>query len=157
MGCSPTAVSFASQLQPIFNASCVTGCHGGTRPAGNLSLVSGTAFRALVSVRSGCSDGRLLVSPGAPDASYLVNKLEGTNLCSGGQMPLRGAGLSVSQIALFRDWICQGAPNQLTAGVRGGSAVFQHDTTMTRLRPACPVQTGRPWCLCRMLCRFCTP
>lgn len=111
MGCSPTPVSFASQLQPNFTATCVTGCHGGIRPAGDLSLLAGTAWRALVSVRSGCSDGRLLVSPGAPDASYLVNKLEGTNLCSGGQMPLRGAALPASQIALFRDWICQGAPN----------------------------------------------
>ena len=108
--CSATPVSYASQVQPIFTSSCVTGCHGGTRPSGDMSLVSGSSYRALVNVASGCGT-RLRVAPGLPGSSYLVDKLTGTNLCSGGQMPLRGAALPSSQLDLIRTWICQGAPN----------------------------------------------
>ena len=111
MGCG-AAVSFANQLQTIFTATCVTGCHGGVRPADNLALGAGVSYAALVNVRSSsCVDGRLRVRPRSADQSYLLNKLEGVNLCGGGQMPLRGAALAPDQIAMFRRWICHGAPN----------------------------------------------
>ncbi len=103
-------MSFAGAVQPILTAGCVTGCHGGMRPSGNLALTAGNSFRALVNVASSCG-GRLRVAPRLPGSSYLVDKLVGANLCSGGQMPLRGAALPASQIDLIRTWICQGALN----------------------------------------------
>jgi hypothetical protein len=105
-------VSFAAQVQPIFNASCNDmGCHAGMRPAEALSLETGKAFAELVNVTSGQCSGRPLVKPGAPAGSYLMDKLLGANLCMGSQMPKAGQSLPSTQIDLIRNWICQGAPN----------------------------------------------
>jgi hypothetical protein len=109
IGCGPT-VSFASQVQPIFNGSCTSNCHGGNRPAGGLSLASGAAYAELINVTSSCK-GRKQVAPGSPDASYIINKLTGVDMCAGSVMPKMGGELSPAQIDLIRGWICQGAPN----------------------------------------------
>jgi len=87
------------------------GCHAGARPAQSLSLESGKAFPALVNVASTECSARPLVKPGAPAGSYVVDKLLGTNLCSGSQMPKTGSSIPSQQIDLIRNWICQGAPN----------------------------------------------
>ena len=109
--CGP-AVSFAGQVQPVFTASCASaGCHTGNRPAASLSLASGAAFAALVNVPSSSCGSRLRVKPAAVSASYLVDKLLGTNLCSGTQMPKAGSGLPAAQLSAITGWICQGAPN----------------------------------------------
>jgi hypothetical protein len=97
-------VSFATQVQPIFTANCTTGCHGGVRPSAGLSLAAGASYASLVGVRSGCPDGRLRVTRGSVSASYLVNKLTGVGMLSGGPLP-------TAQIDLIRAWICNGAPN----------------------------------------------
>jgi hypothetical protein len=88
----------------------VTNCHGGNRPSAGLDLTTGHAYASLVGVPSGCS-GRLLVAPGSPSTSYIINKLTGVSMCSGTQMPARGVSLSQSQLDLLRSWICLGAPN----------------------------------------------
>jgi hypothetical protein len=105
------SVSFSSQIQPIFTASCVNaGCHpGGSAP---FSLASGASYANLVNVSSiagPCAVNMMRVLPGNPAASSLVNRLEGTSC--GVQMPLGGSPLPVSQLQLIRDWISQGAPN----------------------------------------------
>jgi hypothetical protein len=104
-------VSFSAQIQPIFNASCTTNCHGGARPSAGLDLLAGHAYANLVGVRSGCSDGRLRVAAGSPSTSYLVNKLTGIDMCGGTQMPARGVSLPQAQMDLLRSWICLGAPS----------------------------------------------
>ena len=81
----------------------------GNRPAGNLSLVSGAAYAELVNVVSTCG-GRKQVAPGSPSTSYLVNKVTGVGMCSGG-ICRNGRGTDAAQIAAIRAWICQGAPN----------------------------------------------
>jgi hypothetical protein len=108
VGCGPT-VSFANQVQPIFNASCTSNCHGGNRPAGGVSLAAGVAHAEIVNVTSSCR-GLKQVAPGAPGSSYLINKLTGVGMCSGSVMPKMGGELSAAQIDLIRAWICQGAP-----------------------------------------------
>jgi Stigma-specific protein, Stig1 len=108
-GCGPT-VSFAAQVQPIFTTDCTTRCHSGSQPAGNLSLASGVAHAELVNVVSTCG-GKKHVDPGSPSTSYLINKLTGVGMCSGGIMPKMGGELTAAQIATIRGWICQGAPN----------------------------------------------
>jgi hypothetical protein len=80
------------------------------RPAATLSLVAGSSYRALVNVASSTCSG-LRVAPGAVGQSYLMNKLYGTNLCSGSQMPKAGGALPAATLNVIAAWICQGAPN----------------------------------------------
>jgi hypothetical protein len=108
VGCGP-AVSYASQIQPIWNASCTTNCHGGNRPSAALNLLAGSSYGSLVNVPGDC--GKMRVAPGAPANSYLLNKLTGSGICAGTQMPAKGVSLAAAQIDAIRGWICQGAPN----------------------------------------------
>jgi hypothetical protein len=110
VGCGPT-VSFSSQVQPIFTASCANaGCHTGTRPAGKLTLASGSSYADLVNVAASSCSCRLRVKPSAVSQSYLVNKLLGQDLCSGSQMPKAGSSLPSANLAAINGWICEGAP-----------------------------------------------
>jgi hypothetical protein len=80
-------------------------------PAQGLNLSAGMAYADLVGVAaSECSDGRQRVLKGDAVKSYLIQKLTGTNMCSGTPMPKTGS-LSGSQVALIGSWICAGAPN----------------------------------------------
>jgi hypothetical protein len=106
-----SSVSFATQVQPVFTASCTSGCHSGVRPAAGMSLVAGSSFGALVRVASSSCSSRLRVAPGAVAQSYLINKLTGGDLCSGSQMPKAGGALPAAQITAITTWICNGAPN----------------------------------------------
>lgn len=109
-------MSYARDVQPIFDANCVQ-CHLKEAPQAGLSLEEGSSHEMLVGVRS--SEVQLdRVSAGAPEKSYLINKLEGTHLSVGGQgsgMPLvEGVyqPLSQKEIEVMRAWIAGGAqPN----------------------------------------------
>jgi hypothetical protein len=76
-------------------------------PSEGLDLSSESAAQsALVGMEaSQCSDGRLRVDPGAPSASYLVQKLTGVGMCSGSRMPKSGSGLTPAEIDTVRAWI----------------------------------------------------
>jgi hypothetical protein len=110
-GCGPT-VSFASQVQPIFTASCsANGCHsGGAKPAAGLSLVAGAAYGALVNVAASSCTGKVRVSPSSVPNSYLMNKLTNAGICNGTQMPKTGQSLSAAELNAISGWICAGAP-----------------------------------------------
>lgn len=109
---STSSVSFSSQIQPIFSASCaLAGCHAGIKPAEGMKLSTGNAYASIVNVASVECSGRLRVAPGDPSQSYVMNKLMGVSLCYGTQMPKTGAKLPQSQIDLIGSWICNGAPN----------------------------------------------
>lgn len=108
-GGPPASPSFATHVNPIFDAKgCTAGsCHGGG--AGGLTLTgsASTNYSNLVSVQS--SDPLfLLVEPGDADNSYLVRKVEGS---AGARMPLGGSPLSSNQIQTIRNWIDSGALN----------------------------------------------
>ncbi len=104
-----TGVSFSTQIQPIFTASCVNaGCHpGGGAP---FSLASGSSYASLVNVpaSTGPCAGDMRVVPNNPGASGLVKRIEGN---CGNLMPLGGSALPSGSIQLIRDWISQGALN----------------------------------------------
>lgn len=108
---APQQVSYA-QVQAVFTASCTgNGCHSGVNPQGGLDLTPTKSYAALVGQPSGqCTPTRTLVQPGAPDQSYLVNKLLGTDLCFGSKMPKTGS-IGAENIQLIRDWIFNGAPS----------------------------------------------
>lgn len=109
---APQQVSFASQIQPIFTASCTgAACHGNTMPQQGLKLTTGNSYAQLVGVTSSECPSTKRVLAGSPDQSYLVWKLQGSGACfTGSQMP-KGAPLGATQLQLVRDWIANGAPN----------------------------------------------
>ena len=105
-------VSFSTDVQPIFTASCVNaGCHpGGGAP---FPLQLNQSYARLVGVLAtngiGTCSGDKRVEPLNADASVLVKRIMGT--CGLAQMPLGSTPLSSAQIQLIRDWINQGANN----------------------------------------------
>lgn len=109
----PEVVSFSSQVQPLLTEHCVS-CHsdGGGIPAG-LSLASSVAYENLVGVSSIQSAGLMRVKSGDPEGSYLLHKVEGTQAAVGGSgqrmPPPPAATLTNDDVALFRQWISQGA------------------------------------------------
>jgi hypothetical protein len=95
----------------LFTNTCAMHCHRGTRPAGNLVLSpQAAAYSNLYNMPSGECTSRKLVNPGSPTTSYLVDKLAGSNLCSGVRMPKGGPYLSSAQLDIVRTWITAGAP-----------------------------------------------
>jgi hypothetical protein len=111
--------SFASIQRTIFNVTdssgrlACTGCHtdSGRTPAGSLVLLEGRAYQQLVGRASLGKPGSTLIIPGDPNNSYIVKKLEGTDI-NGQRMP-RGNGpfLTQGQMLVIRKWIQDGAPN----------------------------------------------
>ena len=107
-----SGVSYSRDIQPIFNNYCVV-CHQGAGQAG-LELEPNASYSKLVGVPSTESSTQLRVKAGAPDQSYLLAKLNGTQVQAGGsgaQMPFGAAPLSQAQISLIQQWIAAGAPN----------------------------------------------
>ena len=106
-----TAVTLATLQAAVFGAYC-TGCHNGTGPnlpnSMNLTSVASTAS-ALIDVTSLQSPPLKRVSPGDPDNSYLIQKLEGT-APFGVRMPFGGPYLDQATINQVRAWIGAGAP-----------------------------------------------
>ena len=102
---------FQSDIAPLLAASCAT-CHLTGDEAGNISLVPDRAIATLVGVKARGAPALMRVVPGDPDQSYLVMKLEGTQIAHGGngaQMPFGAPPLSPDRIAMIREWIKQGA------------------------------------------------
>ncbi|MDP2208593.1 MAG: hypothetical protein Q8K98_07440 [Bacteroidota bacterium] len=98
-------VSFSTQIQPIFNASC-TGCHGSS---GGLNLSASVSHANLVNVNAQSSCTTLKrVLPTNASQSVLYLKVAGTDC--GNRMP-QGGSLPTQQINLINDWITQGALN----------------------------------------------
>jgi hypothetical protein len=103
---SPT---FKDNIQPIFDANCVS-CHqAGAAPQG-LILESGKSYAAIVG-RQSTESHLMLVVPGAPNSSYVLAKVTGSQVASGGKgerMPL-GSALPAEDIETIRAWITAGA------------------------------------------------
>jgi len=110
----PPPVTFSQQIQAqILTPTCVP-CHtdDGRTPAGGLNLKQGSAYANLVNIQSTGKPGAIRVIAGNPSGSYLVQKLEGASDIVGLRMPRNGPPfLTDAQVALVRQWIQNGAPN----------------------------------------------
>lgn len=106
-----TSVSFAANVQPLFDASCVS-CHSGATPAAGLVLSTGRAHASLVNVDSEeCGSGAVRVRPGDVEDSVLWEALSGRSDCVQ-SMPPGGPPYSVLAPGAFRiieRWIRDGA------------------------------------------------
>jgi hypothetical protein len=107
------------QVQQIFTANCAFGgCHGGGTPREGMSLVAGQSYADIVNVPSNQVPSLDRIEPGDPDASYLIDKIEGTGLLQ--RMPAGGDPLPPADIALIRAWVSAGAPNNPVVPDPGG-------------------------------------
>lgn len=104
---TPLTATFSSIQSQVFASRCYQ-CHGSSRREANLDLQN-NGHANLVS-RQSSETSLLLVSPGNPDQSYLVHKLEGRAGIVGARMP-QGGTLASDQIAVIRQWIQNGALN----------------------------------------------
>jgi hypothetical protein len=110
--CAGDGISFVAEVEPILVDECTgMGCHGFPVSAAGLDLRAGNAHGNLVNVPSSQCNDRMLVAPGQPEASYLMDKVLGVNLCFGSKMPKAGSGLTAAQLAAISEWICRGAAN----------------------------------------------
>jgi hypothetical protein len=109
-------VSFAGNIQPIFNRSCATSsqCHGPNGAQG-LDLTTGNSIRNTVGVKATQQPRKLLIKAGDPADSYLFQKIVGTPGISGILMPqgcpgnpLGGAVcLSADDTSAIEEWITE--------------------------------------------------
>jgi mono/diheme cytochrome c family protein len=101
-----TGVTYATDIKPIFDASCVK-CHSGDKAKARLHLDT------LEGVLKGTKQGKI-VTPGDPEKSWLVKSVAHLTKDPEGWMPpLRNkAGikpLTKDEIALIIGWVKQGA------------------------------------------------
>jgi len=127
--------TFDSIQANVFTPIC-TACHiAATAPQG-LRLDAANSYGLLVGVASSEQPGILRVDPGNPDASYLIQKLEGT-AAVGSRMPLNQAPLTQTQINVIRQWITDGAqrdaPAMPTAPIRVSSLSPLPESSFTTL------------------------
>lgn len=109
-GCDAELRSYETDIEPIFVPGCASkNCHGGNQPKANLDLSEGAGYDEMLEVAAKQCGERSLVVSGQADASYLMAKLRGVDMCSGAIMPKSAPPLSPTQLASIEAWICQGA------------------------------------------------
>jgi len=107
-------VSFRTEVQPILTTRCALPlCHTGPFPQAGLSFMRAQrSYTDLVGSPSTECPAVDRVLAGSPSASYLITKLQGAGPCfTGVPMPNGGPPLSPGELALFIQWIAEGAPD----------------------------------------------
>ena len=99
------AIDYGTDIQPIFESSCVgAACHVGRRQSG----VELTSYRHVIE-SSGDQYGARVVVPGRSGESPLVEKISSAKPTHGAPMPFARPALSDAQIARIARWIDEGA------------------------------------------------
>ena len=88
----------------MFESRC-SRCHNASDPSAGLTLAGGDVERSLVGVWSYLDDEYLLVSPGAPEQSFLIKVLRGKGNIQGAHTPASGSILSDAETDLVARWI----------------------------------------------------
>ena len=108
-GLQPTLASIQDN---VFTVTCaVPGCHGGAGAQQGLRLDPGFSAGNLINVPSPRDPNLIRVVPGDPDASFIIQKLQGTQTL-GDRMPDGGPYLTTATVNVIRQWILDGAPTQ---------------------------------------------
>jgi Protein of unknown function (DUF1549)/Protein of unknown function (DUF1553)/Planctomycete cytochrome C len=131
-------VDFKRQIEPIFERSCYQ-CHGAKKAMGQLRL------DGKESVLKGGISGAAII-PGDSKQSLLMKRILGEG--NEARMPMGGAPLTPTQIALIRRWIDQGANwsvDDQSAIRNPQSAIKQHWAYIKPIRHALPRVKNRSW------------
>src|SRR5579872_649229 len=117
-------VDYASEIQPIFRASCYS-CHQGEKASGGLRLDAKAALA-----------GKAII-PGKSNESIILKRLMASDPRV--RMPLGGTSLPAEKIALIRTWIDQGAPwpDETTSA--------KHWAYVKPVRPPIPATRNSAW------------
>jgi hypothetical protein len=102
---------YETEVRPFFETTCDgSQCHQGPSPILGLNLAFDPygSIVGVVSFTCG-SQMRLLVEPGHPERSHVMNKLMGAGMCGGQQMP-PNMPQPEGTLRMIADWICAGAP-----------------------------------------------
>jgi len=108
---NPVPVTLTQIQNDVFTPTCsAVGCHDGGGPGlpRSMDLRAGASYGSIVNVASQ-QVGYARVTPGDPDNSYLVDKLEGNQAAGTARMPFGGPFLSQGTIDMIRQWITDGA------------------------------------------------
>jgi hypothetical protein len=106
----PTTPSDFQQIQDTIFTPICTACHIGANAPQGLRLDAANSYAMIVGVASNEVPSLMRINPGNPDASYLVQKIQG-NAAQGVRMPANGPPyLTQAQIDLVRGWVAAGAP-----------------------------------------------
>ena len=116
----PDVVRFERDVRPIFNAHC-SACHGGVREAGDLNLIDERSVA-------------LLVTPGDPELSYLLDRVSDPDDETRMPPAEHGPRLSREELDVLARWIEQGA------------AWERHWSFAPPRRPEAPVVSDADWC-----------
>jgi hypothetical protein len=105
------SATFTRVQTEILTPTCATlGCHDTLAQQEQLVLIPSRSYAALVNVTSVQMPALKRVTPLDPANSYVYRKVTGTGI-TGERMPQGGAPLTEAQLALLRNWILRGAPN----------------------------------------------
>ncbi|MFT5431017.1 MAG: mono/diheme cytochrome c family protein [Myxococcota bacterium] len=110
---STCEIPYPDAVDEIFQVSCGgSSCHRDGGSSGGLNLDSANAVANLVGASANGSS-LFRIAAGAPDDSYLIEKVDGTAAL---QMPLGGTALTADQVTTLREWIatvpdCNAAPD----------------------------------------------
>ncbi len=96
------AVSYADQIQPMFDNRCVR-CHGGV-DEGERRLEAGLDLMSYEGLLAGSEFGTV-IEAGDTEGSILLEMVEA------GDMPEEGDPATAEEIELLRTWIAEGAEN----------------------------------------------
>jgi hypothetical protein len=103
--------TFTRVQNEIFTPTCARiGCHDLLGQQSQQVLIAGRAYANIVNVPSVEMPSLNRVTPNDPTSSYLYRKITGAGI-TGDRMPQSLPPLTDAQIALVRDWIRRGAPN----------------------------------------------
>lgn len=113
------AAAEEAKVKEIFDEWC-TSCHsGGGNPASDPGALDlDVPLSSLVGIPS-AANGKQLVVPGDPDASYLLVKMRGGEGMEGDVMPLGDDPLPPEQLKVVADWISSLPPPVTTDGNGG--------------------------------------
>ena len=111
----PTLSSIQREIFSSAEATACSRCHtniGRNPSVPGFLLIEGQSFQSLVGHASVNKPGAVIVIPGDPDNSYIIQKLEGRAGIAGLRMPRNGPPfLTDGQIRIIRRWIELGAKN----------------------------------------------
>ena len=130
-------VDFKRQVEPIFARSCYQ-CHGAKKAMGQLRLDGKES-----ALKGGLSGAAII--PGDGKQSLLVKRILGEG--NEARMPMGGAPLTPTQIALIRRWIDEGADwreNEQSA-IRNPQSAIKHWAYVKPVRLALPRVKNQSW------------
>jgi hypothetical protein len=105
----PVSVPRYTEVQSVWSAGSCTGCHGGS---GGLNLGAAVSYGNLVNATANACNPSQRVTPGDPDNSVLIRKMQGTSC--GSRMPQNNPAFFDTNPGLVirvRSWILAGAAN----------------------------------------------